>query len=290
VLEEAHNLLKRTSTDQNQESANVQGKSVEMISNSIAEMRTFGESFIIVDQSPTSIDISAIKNTNTKIIMRLPERNDCEVAGCSIGLTDEQIMELTKLDKGVAAIYQNNWLEPVLTKIDKSSDLYDIPSTPVQDRKNKTTLIGELLTELITQNDDDNFNMSWLNTIINSAKISKFAKTDIRNLFLEYQKVFETERKSLAFSELVFKLMNCNDMFRIFEDKLPEMILEKSDIDDSVVDTCKTWSDCIYNNLDRYADFYDKRTKDQIFINLLLYKIQSEPNDYRYKLVLYCIG
>ena len=53
ILEEAHNLLKRTSTEQGQESSNVQGKSVEMISNSIAEMRTYGEGFIIVDQSPT---------------------------------------------------------------------------------------------------------------------------------------------------------------------------------------------------------------------------------------------
>ena len=67
ILEEAHNLLKRTSTEQGQESSNVQGKSVEMISNSIAEMRTYGEGFIIVDQSPTAVDISAIKNTNTKI-------------------------------------------------------------------------------------------------------------------------------------------------------------------------------------------------------------------------------
>ena len=290
VLEEAHNLLKRTSTDQNQESANVQGKSVEMISNSIAEMRTFGEGFIIVDQSPTSVDISAIKNTNTKIIMRLPERSDCEVAGCSIGLKDEQITELTKLDKGVAAIYQNNWLEPVLTKIDKSSDLYEISSTPIHDRKNKTALIGELLTELIAQDADENFNMSWFNTIINSAKVSRFAKTDIRNLFLEYQKKFGTDQQQFAFSKLIFKLMNCNDLFRIFEDRLPEMVLKKSDIDDSVVSTCRTWSDCIYNNLDHYADFYDKRTKDQTFINLLLYEIQSESDDHRYKLVLYCIG
>jgi len=290
ILEEAHNLLKRTSTDQNQESANVQGKSVEMISNSIAEMRTFGEGFIIVDQSPTSVDISAIKNTNTKIIMRLPERSDCEVSGCSIGLKDEQIAELSKLDKGVAAIYQNNWLEAVLTKIDKSSDLYEISSTPVQDRKNKTALIGELLTELISQDADENFNMSWFNTIINSAKVSKFAKTDIRNLFLQYQKKFGTDQQQFVFSELIFKLMNCNDVFRIFEDKLPEMVLEESDIDDSVVNICKTWSDCICNNLDRYADFYDKQTKYRIFRSLLLYKIQSEPNDYRYKLVLYCIG
>lgn len=66
VLEEAHNLLKRTSTEQSQEGSNLMGKSVEMISSSIAEMRTYGEGFIIIDQSPTAVDISAIKNTNTK--------------------------------------------------------------------------------------------------------------------------------------------------------------------------------------------------------------------------------
>lgn len=295
ILEEAHNLLKRTSTDQNQESANVQGKSVEMISNSIAEMRTFGEGFIIVDQSPTSVDISAIKNTNTKIIMRLPERNDCEVAGCSIGLSNEQIMELTKLDKGVAAIYQNNWLEPVLTKIDKSSDLYEISSTPVQDRKNRTALIGELLTELILQDEDNIFNMSWFNTIINSAKVSKLAKTDIRNLFLEYQKEFETKQKQLAFFELIFKLMNCNDLFRMFEDKLPntselQKLPKKSEIDNPTVKACRIYVDCIIKNLDLYADF-DEQTKRTVFTKLLDYKIKSEPNNSeRYKFVHYCVN
>ena len=38
VLEEAHNLLKRTSKEQSQDGANMVGKSVEMISNSIKEM------------------------------------------------------------------------------------------------------------------------------------------------------------------------------------------------------------------------------------------------------------
>ena len=41
VLEEAHNLLKRTSTEQSSETSNLLGKSVEMLANSIAEMRTY---------------------------------------------------------------------------------------------------------------------------------------------------------------------------------------------------------------------------------------------------------
>lgn len=117
VLEEAHNILKRTSTEQSSEGSNLQGKSVEMISNAIAEMRTYGEGFIIVDQSPNMLDISAIRNTGTKIIMRLPEYTDRNDIGKSAALNDEQISEIPKLATGTAVVYQNNWLEAVLCQI-----------------------------------------------------------------------------------------------------------------------------------------------------------------------------
>lgn len=117
VLEEAHNILKRTSTSQSQEGSNLAGKSVEMISNSIAEMRTYGEGFIIVDQSPSQVDMSAIRNTNTKIIMALPEADDRECAGKSIGLTDDQIEEIGRQKVGQGIVYQNGWEEAVQCKI-----------------------------------------------------------------------------------------------------------------------------------------------------------------------------
>lgn len=117
VLEEAHNILKRTTTEQTMESSNVTGKSVEMLTNAIAEMRTYGEGFIIVDQSPTSIDSAAIKNTNTKIIMRLPDGDDRCIVGRAAGLKDNQIGEIAKLPIGIAVVYQNDWFDPVLCHI-----------------------------------------------------------------------------------------------------------------------------------------------------------------------------
>lgn len=116
VLEEAHNLLKRTSVEATGEGSGLVGKSVEMITNAIAEMRTYGEGFVIVDQSPELLDQAVIKNTNTKIILRLPDYEDRVLCGRSAGLNDAQIEELAKLPTGVAAVYQNNWLEPVLCK------------------------------------------------------------------------------------------------------------------------------------------------------------------------------
>lgn len=123
VLEEAHNLLRRTSVEQSQEGSNLLGKSVEMLSNAIAEMRTYGEGFIIADQAPGLMDMSVIRNTNTKIIMRLPDQTDRELVGKAAGLNDDQIAELAKLQCGVAAVYQNEWVQPVLCKVDK----YEIP-------------------------------------------------------------------------------------------------------------------------------------------------------------------
>ncbi|ASM37015.1 ATP-binding protein [Campylobacter sputorum] len=120
VLEEAHNLLKRTSTEQSSESSNLLGKSVEMLANAIAEMRTYGEGFIIADQSPGLLDMSVIRNTNTKIIMRTPDFSDRELVGRAAGLSDDQIVDVAKLPKGVAVVYQNNWIEAVLCKVDKS--------------------------------------------------------------------------------------------------------------------------------------------------------------------------
>lgn len=134
VLEEAHNILTRTSTEQSMEGSNVTGKSVEMLINSIAEMRTYGESFVIVDQSPTSVHSAAIKNTNTKIIMRLPDGDDRRIAGKSAALKDNEIDELAKLATGVAVVYQNDWLQPVMCKV-KMSQQERKPYIATPDRK-----------------------------------------------------------------------------------------------------------------------------------------------------------
>lgn len=122
VLEEAHNLLRRTSYEQSQESSNLQGKSVEMITNSIAEMRTYGEGFIIADQAPGLLDEAVIRNTNTKIIFRLPDGDDRALMGRSAALTEDQTLELAKLPTGVAAVYQNDWTEAVLCHFEEYKD------------------------------------------------------------------------------------------------------------------------------------------------------------------------
>ena len=169
VLEEAHNLLKRTSTEQSSESANLIGKSVEMLTNSIAEMRTYGEGFIIADQAPGLLDMSVIRNTNTKIIMRLPDQTDRELVGRAANLNEDQITELAKLPCGVAAVYQNEWVQPVLCKIDKHKTV---------DKEYEHKPEEEIYLDAYSQKVSD----SLLDCIMNKELFRKGNKADIKRL------------------------------------------------------------------------------------------------------------
>ena len=146
VLEEAHNLLKRTSSEQSADSSNLAGKSVEMISNAIAEMRTYGEGFIIADQAPGLLDMSVIRNTNTKICLRLPDFEDRKLVGNAMNLSEDQIKELASLETGVAAIYQNDWQEAILCKFDKFETQNDkFKHIEVSDKKKNIEKVIEII-------------------------------------------------------------------------------------------------------------------------------------------------
>ena len=198
ILEEAHNILKRCSQEQSMEGSNVAGKSVEMISNAIAEMRTYGEGFIIVDQSPGAVDVSAIRNTNTKIIMRLPEENDRKVAGKASALKDKQIDEIAKLPTGVAVVYQNNWEEPVLCKIGKFSGTeINFEYIPKNDAFTKegdckfssADIIKFLLNGRLKEALD--FDIEAIKSSILKSGLSTFNKTSIYDAIEEYEKTGE---------------------------------------------------------------------------------------------------
>lgn len=179
VLEEAHNILKKASAEPSGEGSNVAGKSVEMISNAIAEMRTYGEGFIIADQSPSAVDISAIRNTNTKIIMRLPDEHDRRLAGKSAALKDNQLDEIAKLPKGVAVVYQNDWLEPVLCQVGKfrgEERIYKKTSAnqPDSPHASETLVVKELLIKATGEKLD--LNLGELTALIVGLNILSRAK------------------------------------------------------------------------------------------------------------------
>lgn len=191
VLEEAHNILKSSTHTISQDGGDICGKSVEMISNAIAEMRTYGEGFIIADQSPNAVDISAIRNTNTKIIMRLPEESDRRISGKAAAMKDMQLDEVARLPKGVAVIYQNNWVEPILCKIDKfdgeEKDYVYMCKFKSQDTsKHATTILINILAKNRLDNPDD-VSCEEIEWAIEKCNCTVKTKTILYSLLNEYR-------------------------------------------------------------------------------------------------------
>lgn len=254
VLEEAHNLLKRTTPGS--EGSNVVGKSVEMICNSIAEMRTYGEGFIIVDQSPTAVDISAIKNTNTKIVMRLPEKGDCEAVGNAVGLNDEQIREIAKLGTGIAVVMQNNWLEAVLTHINAfDSEKYGkkIPFAEYSSMKKlKGAVVKELMQQYIV---DRTMNLDRMLKVIDDVDVISYKKEEMRCCMRYVIQRLQKGRDIDFFCETLMNVSGTKNLFDI----IAETIQESSEGAEEKYEasSVKKWKTRFKAELQKYLDLPD---------------------------------
>ena len=214
VLEEAHNLLRNTHGASGEDGSNLASKSVEMISNSIAEMRTYGEGFVIVDQSPTAVDISAIKNTNTKIVMRLPEKTDQEMVGNSFSLEPDQIREISRLGTGMAVIGQNGWLRPVLTQIDAAQNLYYYRDNTVLGPTELRTLIGKICTKAIEQYDEAEFKPTVLTALVRSSNLSGQKKQELIRLIEGFIRCVAGNNDNYSLHKFLVELINCKGLFQ----------------------------------------------------------------------------
>lgn len=269
ILEEAHNLLKNVSQSQGQQSANPVGKSVEMICNSIAEMRTYGEGFIIVDQSPTSVDIAAIKNTNTKIVMRIPEKNDCESIGNAIGLNENQIAELSKLPVGVAAVMQNNWLEAVLCKVNKATDKF-FKETEVCTFNQLKAVRSVLTYNMLLQFSNKNFEINKFEEDIYALNIPLYVKKQaiekVRCLVNRYYRKPTIE----CFCNILVDLSSTQNIF-----SMNEQTLSKDELDNSKV---AEWKNGIIHGLKNMLNFQADAHYEFLFKRLLFSYAKTNNN------------
>ena len=269
VLEEAHNLLRRTSIEQPTESSNILGKSVEMIANAIAEMRTYGEGFLIADQAPGLMDMSVIRNTNTKIIMRLPDQGDRELVGKSANLNEDQITELAKLPCGVAAVYQNEWVQPVLCKIEKyETDFseYTFSRDENDSLIKKNDEVSESLLKCIMDKElfqkGDKEDLRELKSIVIRSRLDSVVKVD----FLDYLEA-EKEKGLETLRCLIYDFLKAGEAI--------QSATQYENIHD--------WVDAVLERLEPSVKDYSKK---QIDLTVMLILQEQMTRDISYKTVL----
>ena len=103
VIEEAHNVLSKPSAA-SEGTGNPQQVVADLFSNMLAEIRSLGEGFMIIDQVPTKLIPDVIKNTNYKICHRMTSIDDCAVIAQALALRDDQRGIIPTLEQGNAII------------------------------------------------------------------------------------------------------------------------------------------------------------------------------------------
>lgn len=287
VLEEAHNLLKRTGKDQNQEGANMVGKSVEMISNSIKEMRTYGEGFLIIDQSPLAVDSSVIENTATKIIMNTPSKEACEELGSALSLTDDQTKELSRLNVGVAAVMQKGWMTPVLMKVglwDPSKYEAELQYENIGTVSYvRTCLVEELARQVL----EDKFAVKPFGDIIRKSNLDadrKLELSEITELYRRYKsKSLKPTRDMIG--NLFMEIIGCAGLFDIiptsglYSDVQLSKKLDQIDEDEqenlrnAIVSRAQQWLNQFERALEQYVS-----VESDIKRGALLYMLGAKGN------------
>lgn len=200
LLEEAHHLLGKTSGTAGQDVGNMMNASVQMLSDAIREMRTYGEGFIIADQSPSVMDSSVIANTQTKVFFMMPRREDRLVASDAMSLETSQTDEIAKLPKGVAVIFQNEWSSAVLCKIGYFSTQKYIPFSyvfsPEKETKELLTLAARIL--IVNGSECNEYSLSHIPALNDLRKIS----VDGYGLGQKRKLVFDIIKNSYKYTDL----------------------------------------------------------------------------------------
>lgn len=110
VLEEAHRIIGRPSSSDSGPGA------LEYFGHMLGEIRAYGCGIIVSDQSPSRLIDDAMRNTNTKFIMRLVSGEDIRASVVGAGLPEAASRDIPLLKQGYAILVAPEQL-PVLVQV-----------------------------------------------------------------------------------------------------------------------------------------------------------------------------
>lgn len=127
LVEEAHVLLDSESHG-GEGAANPAAIAQGLVKRMLAEIRSYGVSVAIADQSPRKVGIDIVALTDIKLAFRLVESTDREILADSVSMTEQQQTRLAKLRPGEAFLFFNKMMEPeeIITPENRESAGYRV--------------------------------------------------------------------------------------------------------------------------------------------------------------------
>ena len=106
LIDEAHVLLGGQGAGK-EDGAGSRGTTVRALQDMIAEIRSYGTSMIIADQSPTKVSREVVANTDIKVAFRLVQGVEKELIADSTNMDENQKEELSRLRTGEAFVFHS---------------------------------------------------------------------------------------------------------------------------------------------------------------------------------------
>lgn len=116
LIDEAHVLLGASSDPVEAGAANSSGATIEAVEDMIAEIRSYGTSIIIADQSPSKVGKNIVANTNVKVMFRLVEKENKDIIRNATNMTEADYDRLGRLGVGEAMLHYGRIYEPLHIK------------------------------------------------------------------------------------------------------------------------------------------------------------------------------
>ena len=110
LIDEAHVLLGGGGSSK--DGADSQNTTIKALQDMIAEIRSYGTSIIIADQSPTKVSREIVANTDIKVSFRLVQSVEKEMIADSTNMDEETKNELSRLKTGEAFVYYSKLETP----------------------------------------------------------------------------------------------------------------------------------------------------------------------------------
>lgn len=123
LVEEAHRILEDVASVAGSEvAADTRAEAVRFISGVLAEIRAYGESLLIAEQSPGKLAPDAVRNTNLKLSHMLLDQHDRQAIAAAMIMDEAQQTFLGKLPVGQAAVFMTGYEKATFLRVPPYKD------------------------------------------------------------------------------------------------------------------------------------------------------------------------
>lgn len=223
LIDEAHVLLGHSSLSSG-DGADSQASTVETLEDLIKEIRSYGTSIIIADQSPTSVGKEIVANTDVKLMFKLVEKDNKDAVRTATNMSDLNYELLGRLGVGEALLHfgkLDNHLQISTYNVHDKAEIRDVILDNELDAK---IHYWDSHQELLMAHRECKYNCQCKNFCDQELRTNadfvatklvndKLYSIESKNDFLKYLVIMNSDVKKIAdrFASITFtkKFLNC---------------------------------------------------------------------------------